>query len=145
MIPWKDGVVFQQTEKGVRIKRETAMMQTQKVNIKEKLGLFKDYWSPKIVGQINDSYVKLVKVRGEFVWHHHENEDELFLVLEGRLTIKTREKDIVLNEGEFVIIPKGVEHKPVAEEEVHLMLLEPSTTVNTGNLRSERTTDAQWI
>ncbi|MCL4519225.1 MAG: cupin domain-containing protein [Thaumarchaeota archaeon] len=120
-------------------------MQTQKVNIKEKLGLFKDYWSPKIVGQINDSYVKLVKVRGEFVWHHHENEDELFLVLEGRLTIKTREKDIVLNEGEFVIIPKGVEHKPVAEEEVHLMLLEPSTTVNTGNLRSERTTDAQWI
>ena len=120
-------------------------MQIQKVNTKQKLGLFVDYWSPKIVGQINDSYVKLVRVLGEFVWHHHENEDELFFVLKGRLKIMTREEEIVLNEGEFVIIPKGVEHKPVAEEEVHLMLLEPITTVNTGNLRNEMTSDSQWI
>jgi mannose-6-phosphate isomerase-like protein (cupin superfamily) len=111
----------------------------QKVNLGEKFGLFHDHWSPKIAGELNDSYVKLVKLRGEFVWHHHENEDELFLVVKGKLTIKLRDAAIKLEPGEFVIIPKGVEHLPVAEEEVHVVLLEPKSTLNTGNVRSERT------
>jgi len=117
----------------------------EKVNLADKFGLFQEYWSPKIAGELNDSYLKLVKVKGEFVWHHHEAEDELFLVVRGRLVIKLRDRDIVLNEGEFVIIPRGVEHCPVAEEEVHVLLLEPKSTVNTGNVESERTVDAQWI
>jgi mannose-6-phosphate isomerase-like protein (cupin superfamily) len=110
-----------------------------KVNPTQKFSLFQDYWSPKIVGELNDSHVKLAKLKGEFVWHHHENEDELFLMVRGRLLIKLRERDIWLNEGEFVIIPKGVEHLPVAEEEVQLLLLEPKSTLNTGNVRNERT------
>lgn len=110
-----------------------------KVNLAEKLSLFEEHWSPKVVGELNDSYVKLVKVKGEFVWHHHEAEDELFLVLKGKLRMKLRDRDIYINEGEFVVIPKGVEHLPVAEDEVHLMLLEPKTTLNTGNVQSERT------
>jgi len=117
----------------------------EKVNLADKFDLFQEYWSPKIAGELNDSYLKLVKVKGEFVWHHHEAEDELFLVVRGRLVIKLRDRDIVLNEGEFVIIPRGVEHCPVAEEEVHVLLLEPKSTVNTGNVESERTVDAQWI
>jgi len=111
----------------------------QKVNLGEKFGLFHDHWSPKIAGELNDSYVKLVKLQGEFVWHHHENEDELFLVIKGKLTIKLRDGAIDLEPGEFTIIPKGVEHLPVAEEEVHVLLLEPKSTLNTGNVRSERT------
>ncbi len=111
----------------------------EKVNITDKLSLFQEYWSPKIVGELNDSHVKLVKLKGEFVWHYHENEDELFLVVKGRLLIKLRDRDIWLNEGEFLIIPKGVEHLPVADEEVHVLLLEPKTTLNTGNVQSERT------
>ena len=95
---------------------------------------------------MNDSYLKLVKLKGEFVWHHHEHEDELFLVVKGRLLIKLRDRDIWLGEGEFVVIPKGVEHMPVAEEEVHALLIEPKTTLNTGNIENERTVaDAQWI
>ena len=117
----------------------------EKVNLADKFDLFQEYWSPKIAGELNDSYLKLVKLKGEFVWHHHEAEDELFLVVRGRLVIKLRDRDIVLNEGEFVIIPRGVEHCPVAEEEVHVLLLEPKSTVNTGNVESERTVDAQWI
>ena len=117
----------------------------EKVNLAQKLSLFQDHWSPKIVGELNESHVKLVKVQGEFVWHHHEAEDELFLVVKGRLTIKLRDRDIELVEGEFVIIPKGVEHKPVAEEEVHLLLLEPKTTRNTGNVENERTAPEQRI
>lgn len=117
----------------------------EKVNVAQKLTLFQEYWSPKIVGELNDSHVKLVKLKGEFVWHHHENEDELFLVLKGRLLIKLRDKDVWLDEGEFIIIPKGVEHKPVAAEEVHVMLLEPKSTVNTGNVRHEKTAVPQWI
>jgi len=117
----------------------------EKVNLAQKLSLFQDHWSPKIVGELNESHVKLVKVQGEFVWHHHEAEDELFLVVKGRLTIKLRDRDIELGEGEFVIIPKGVEHKPVAEEEVHLLLLEPKTTRNTGNVENERTAPEQRI
>src|SRR5579862_4093906 len=99
----------------------------EKVNFNDKFSRFSDYWSPKITGEINDSYIKLVKVKGEFVWHHHENEDELFLVVKGKLTIKLRDQDIALDEGEFVIIPRGVEHCPVAEEETHVLLLEPKT------------------
>lgn len=110
-----------------------------KVNLAEKFSLFADHWSPKIVGELNDSYVKLVKLKGEFVWHHHEKEDELFLVVKGKLLIRLRDRDLWLQEGEFVIIPKGVEHLPVAEEEAHVLLLEPKTTLNTGNVRSERT------
>jgi mannose-6-phosphate isomerase-like protein (cupin superfamily) len=116
------------------------------VNLAEKFGLFQEYWSPKIAGEVNDSYIKLVKFKGEFVWHHHEHEDELFLVLKGRLLIKLRDRDIWLGEGEFVVIPKGVEHMPVAQEEVHVLLLEPKTTLNTGNVENERTVaDVQWI
>ena len=117
----------------------------QKVNVAQKFTLFNDYWRPKIAGELNDSYVKLVKLKGEFIWHHHEAEDELFLVVKGKLLIQLREQDIWLNEGEFVIIPKGVEHKPVAEEECHLLLLEPKTTVNTGNVQNERTAAEAWI
>jgi mannose-6-phosphate isomerase-like protein (cupin superfamily) len=117
----------------------------EKVNLANKFGLFQEYWSPKIAGELNDSYLKLAKLKGEFVWHHHEAEDELFLVVKGRLVIKLRDRDISLDEGEFVIIPWGVEHCPVAEEEVHVLLLEPKSTVNTGNVQSERTVGEQWI
>jgi mannose-6-phosphate isomerase-like protein (cupin superfamily) len=110
-----------------------------KVNLAQKLGLFDEYWSPKIVGELNESYVKLVKFKGEFVWHHHENEDELFLVLKGRLLIRLRDQDLWLEEGEFVIIPHGVEHQPVASDEVHVVLLEPRTTLNTGDVQNEKT------
>ena len=111
----------------------------EKVNLADKLNLFQDYWSPKIVGELNDSHVKLVKLKGEFTWHHHEHEDELFLVIKGRLLIKLRDRDIWLQEGEFVIIPKGIEHLPVAEEEVHVLLIEPKSTLNTGNVQNEKT------
>ncbi len=117
----------------------------EKVNLADKFDLFQEHWSPKIAGELNDSYLKLVKLKGEFVWHHHEAEDELFLVVKGRLVIKLRDRDISLDEGEFVIIPRGVEHCPVAEEEVHVLLLEPKSTVNTGNVENERTVGAQWI
>jgi mannose-6-phosphate isomerase-like protein (cupin superfamily) len=112
-----------------------------KVNLSEKFSRFSDYWNPKIVGELNDSYVKLVKVKGEFVWHHHENEDELFMVVKGRLRIRLRDRDVEINPGEFLIVPKGVEHLPIAEEETHLLLLEPKSTLNTGNVRSERTVE----
>ncbi len=118
----------------------------EKVNVAEKFSLFHEYWSPKIAGEINDSYVKLVKLKGEFVWHQHENEDEMFLVVKGKLLIKFRDKDVWLNEGEFLIVPKGVEHMPVAEEEVHVLLLEPKTTLNTGDQVNEKTvTDLETI
>jgi len=111
----------------------------EKVNLADKFSLFQEYWSPKIVGELNDSHVKLAKLKGEFIWHHHDNEDELFLVVKGRLLIKLRNRDIWLDEGEFTIIPRGVEHLPVAEEEVHVLLLEPKATLNTGNVQNERT------
>jgi mannose-6-phosphate isomerase-like protein (cupin superfamily) len=109
------------------------------VNLNEKLSRVKEYWSPKIVGEVNDSYVKIVKFKNEFVWHHHENEDEMFLVLQGRMRMKFRDRDVIVSPGEFIIVPKGVEHMPVAEQEVHVMLFEPKTTLNTGNVRNERT------
>jgi mannose-6-phosphate isomerase-like protein (cupin superfamily) len=115
------------------------------VNIAEKFGQIDGYWQPRIAGELNDSYIKLAKLKGEFVWHHHENEDEMFLVVKGRLCIRLRDRDLWIEEGEFAIIPRGVEHKPVAEEEVHVMLLEPKTTVNTGNVQNERTVEDQWV
>lgn len=110
-----------------------------KVNLAQKFSMFQEYWSPKIVGELNETYVKLVKFKGEFVWHHHETEDELFFVVKGSMLIKLRAQDIFLKEGEFVIIPRGVEHLPVAGEEAHVLLLEPKTTLNTGNIDNERT------
>lgn len=114
----------------------------EKVNLSEKLALFSDLWSPKIVGELNGQHVKLAKLKGEFVWHHHENEDELFLVLRGSLAIHLTGRVVDLNEGEFFVVPKGVEHKPVAKEEAHILLLEPASTLNTGNIRNERTVDS---
>jgi mannose-6-phosphate isomerase-like protein (cupin superfamily) len=110
-----------------------------KINLKDKMSLFNDYWSPKIVGDLNDSHVKIAKFQGEFVWHKHDNEDELFFIIKGTLLIKLRDQDITLNEGEFLIIPKGVEHLPIANEEVHVMLIEPKTTLNTGDAKSDLT------
>ena len=110
----------------------------EKVNLAQKFTLFNEYWVPYIVGELNDSYVKVDKLKGEFVWHKHESEDELFLVKKGKLLIKFREKDVWLDEGEFIIIPKGVEHKPVAEEEVHVVLIEPKSTLNTGDVKNEK-------
>lgn len=117
----------------------------QVINLTEKFNLFTEQWHPKIAGELNDSYVKIARVQGEFVWHHHENEDELFFVVKGTLTIKLRDKDLTIREGEFVIIPKGVEHMPVAEEEVWIMMLEPKATTNTGNVENERSVEAEWI
>ncbi|HEX3270597.1 MAG TPA: cupin domain-containing protein [Ktedonobacterales bacterium] len=115
------------------------------VNLAQKFSLIGDYWKPRIAGEINDSYLKLVKVKGEFVWHHHEAEDELFLVVKGRLLMRFRDRNVTVNEGEFIIVPHGVEHCPVAEEEVEMLLLEPKTTVNTGSAGGERTAAAEWI
>ncbi|MFZ3217574.1 MAG: cupin domain-containing protein [Candidatus Acidiferrales bacterium] len=109
------------------------------VNLQEKLSRVTQYWSPKIIGELNDSYVKVVKFTGEFVWHHHDNEDELFLVVKGRLRMRFRDGERIVQPGEFIIVPKGVEHLPVADEEVHVVLLEPKTTLNTGNVHNERT------
>ncbi len=115
------------------------------VNLAHKLTLFNDCWRPRIVGELNGQQVKLVKLQGEFVWHHHDAEDELFLVIKGRLLIRLPDRELWVGEGEFAIIPRGVEHCPVAQEEVHVLLLEPASTLNTGNLRNDRTQDADWI
>jgi mannose-6-phosphate isomerase-like protein (cupin superfamily) len=111
----------------------------EKVNLLEKFNLFSEHWQPKIIAELNGQAVKLAKIKGEFVWHHHENEDELFFVVKGTLTMKLRDRDVVLNDGEMFVVPRGVEHKPVCEEEVLLMLFEPTTTLNTGNLQIDRT------
>lgn len=103
------------------------------VNLAQKLSLFQEYWSPKIVGDLNENYLKVVKMKGEFVWHKHDQDDEFFLVLKGRLVIQLRDQDITLSEGDFVVIPKGVEHKPVAEDEAQVLLIEPKAVVNTGD------------
>ena len=110
------------------------------VNLKDKLRRVQEYWSPKIVGELNDTYVKVVKLRGEFVWHHHDGEDELFFVVEGRLRMQLRDGNRDLGPGEFIIVPRGVEHCPKAlTDEVHVVLIEPQTTLNTGNVVNERT------
>jgi mannose-6-phosphate isomerase-like protein (cupin superfamily) len=111
----------------------------QTVNLVEKFRQFSDYWNPRIIGELNDCHVKAVKIRGQFMWHHHEVEDELFLVLKGTLRMRFRDHEAVVREGEFIVVPHGVEHLPVADEEVHLILLEPKTTLNTGNVTNERT------
>lgn len=116
-------------------------MDIEVVNLAQKFSLFSDYWNPKIAGELNDSYLKVVKLKGEFIWHQHEAEDELFLVVKGRLLIKLRDRDLWLSEGELVVIPHGVEHCPVAAEEVQAILLEPKTTLNTGDVQSERTVE----
>jgi mannose-6-phosphate isomerase-like protein (cupin superfamily) len=113
--------------------------QAEKINLAEKLALFSEAWSPRIVGDLNDFQVKLVKLRGEFVWHHHESEDELFLVVRGRFCMRFRDREVWVEEGEFVIVPHGVEHCPFAPEEAHVLLLEPRTTVNTGSAGGDRT------
>jgi hypothetical protein len=141
---------------------------TEVVNLVQKFGLFGDYWSPRIIGELNDSYLKLVKLKGEFVWHQHEHEDELFLVVRGTLRIQLRDRELVLSEGELAIIPRGIEHRPVtskplwrrprrraiaqdgaepiADDEVWVLLIESKTTINTGDVQSERTvTTEQWI
>lgn len=110
-----------------------------KVNLREKLALFAEHWSPKVVGELNGHQVKVVKFRGEFVWHHHDHEDELFLVLHGRFRMEFRDRHVWLETGEFLIVPQGVEHRPVADDEVHVLLFEPATTVNTGNIHDDRT------
>ena len=111
----------------------------EKVNIAQKLSLFTEHWSPKIVGELNGQLVKLVKLKGEFVWHQHDHEDELFYVISGVLTMQFRDKTVMVNEGEFIIVPSGVEHRPVAEEEVAVMLFEPASTLNTGDAESDFT------
>jgi mannose-6-phosphate isomerase-like protein (cupin superfamily) len=119
------------------------MASTCVVNLAEKFSQFDQYWSPRIAGELNDSWVKLAKLKGEFVWHHHEKEDEMFLVVSGTLRLRIRqdqtERELTIRAGEYVIIPHGVEHLPVADEEVHLVMVEPKTTLNTGNVRNERT------
>lgn len=110
-----------------------------KVNIGDKLNLIKDYWSPKITGELNGQQVKLVKFKGPFTWHKHDNEDELFLVIKGSFTMEFRDEKLIINEGEFIIVPRGVEHRPNAENEVHVLLFEPASTLNTGNVINEMT------
>lgn len=113
----------------------------EKVNLAQKLTTFDERWSPKIVGDLNGQHVKLAKLAGEFIWHHHEHEDELFLVLAGRLVIELRDRQIELEPGEFLIVPRGVEHRPRADGEAHVLLFEPKSTLNTGNVRDERTVE----
>ena len=118
----------------------------EKINISEKFTLFEEHWSPKIVGRVNNFYVKLVKFQGEFIWHKHELEDEMFLVVKGRMTIRFRDRDIQLEPGEFLIVPHGVEDMPAAPGEVHCLVFEPAETVNTGNVENDRTRkDLEWI
>ena len=116
-----------------------------KINLTEKFSRIREFWTPGIIGQLNDAYVKLAKLKGEFIWHRHDAEDELFFVVSGRLLLRFRDRDVWVEEGELLIVPKGVEHMPVAQEEVHLMLIEPKTTVNTGDERSDRTVEDRWI
>ena len=120
-------------------------MPIDKINPMEKFSRCDDHWSPKIIAELNDAHIKLVKLQGEFVWHHHDNEDEMFYVIKGQLLMKLEDRDVLLNEGDMIVIPKGIEHMPVAPDEVWIMLIEPKTTLNTGNIENERTVEAQWI
>ncbi len=118
----------------------------EKINIAGKFGLFDDHWSPRIVAELNGQHVKLAKLEGPFVWHHHEDQDELFFIVKGRLRMELRDGDVTLEEGEMLVVPRGVEHRPVAEEEVWLMMFEPASTLNTGNAGGERTVaDPEWV
>ena len=110
-----------------------------KINISQKLAQFNDHWNPRIIGELNKQHVKLAKIKGEFIWHKHDDEDEMFLVLKGTLKIEFRDRTETIQENEIIIVPKGVQHKPIADEEVSIMLFEPATTINTGDLENERT------
>jgi mannose-6-phosphate isomerase-like protein (cupin superfamily) len=110
-----------------------------KINLAEKFSRIHEMWSPKILGEVNDSYIKAVKFIGEFVWHHHDNEDEMFMVISGKLRMKFRDREEVVSPGEFIIVPRGVEHLPVSDQETQVLLFEPKSTLNTGNVRNERT------
>ena len=117
-----------------------------KVNLSQKLTKVSDYWSPKVIAQMNNYHFKLARVKDEFIWHKHEETDETFFVIKGQLTIQLRDGEIIINEGEMVVIPKNVEHKPLAAKECHIMLIEPRETVNTGNVEDEMTVKKnQWI
>ena len=117
-----------------------------KINLREKLSLFNEHWTPKIIGELNGQYIKLAKVKGEFIWHNHDQEDELFMVLKGSLKMELPNEKIQLNEGEILIVPKGINHRPIAEDEVHLLMFEPISTAHTGDVRTEMTVDDQeWI
>lgn len=120
-------------------------MSIKKVNISEKFALINKHWDPKIAGELNGQHIRLAKLKGSFDWHHHEQEDEMFLVVSGQLDMHLRDQIITLDEGEFLIVPKGVEHKPVAEEEVQVLLFEPAATLNTGTDVTERTVRPDWI
>ena len=118
----------------------------QTINLNEKLGLFSDYWHPRIIGALNGQHVKLAKIRGDFIWHSHENEDELFFVIRGKLIMDFRDRTVELDPGEMIIVPKGVEHRPRAEEETHILLFEPASTVNTGKEKGALTREQlEWI
>ncbi len=117
----------------------------EKVNLAAKFALFSEQWSPKIVGQVNDMHIKLGRIEGEFIWHSHENEDEMFMVINGSMTLRFRDKDVVVNPGEFIVVPRGVEHMPVAQSETQIMMIEPATTVNTGTRESDRTVNPEKI
>lgn len=109
------------------------------INLQEKFSHFTDQWSPKLIGVVNDSHVKIARVEGEFIWHRHDDEDEMFLVVKGRLVLRFRDSEVALVEGEMCIVPRGVEHQPVADGEAWILLVEPGTTLNTGNVRNDRT------
>ena len=113
----------------------------EKINLAEKLALIQDHWSPRVVAELNGQQVKLVKLQGTFVWHHHEAEDELFLVVSGRLRMDFRDREVWLEPGEMIVVPRGVEHRPHADDEVEVLLFEPASTLNTGNVRNERTVE----
>lgn len=118
----------------------------EKVNLDQKFSLFKDHWNPKIVGALNGQHVKLVKIKGPFVWHKHDDEDELFLVIKGSFTMEYRDRSVMLHENEMIIVPRGIEHRPVAEEEAWILLFEPASTLNTGDAKGEMTVeDLEWI
>jgi len=118
---------------------EVKINKMEKVNLAEKFNLFYDYCNPRIIGELNGQHVKALKLKGEFVWHSHEHEDELFLVVNGKFNMELRDKTVTISEGEFFIVPKTIEHRPVAEEEVHILLFEPASTLNTGNMQNEMT------
>lgn len=120
-------------------------MSVEKVNVAEKLALFSEHWSPKVVGELNGQHVKLVKFQGEFVWHHHDDEDEMFLVFDGRFRMEFRDRSMEIEAGEFVVVPRGVEHRPVADREVSVMLFEPASTVNTGSAGGALTAELERI
>ena len=117
----------------------------QKINLAEKFSLITEHWRPGIVGEVNDMHVKLAKIQGEFEWHHHEHEDEMFLVLEGRLLMRFRDREVWLDPGEMLVVPRGVEHKPEAPTETHILMVEPSSTVNTGTVETGRTVSPDWL